>query len=275
MAITIDKRVFAQFPTEEEWSERAIIRSSVGRDAVVEALQRVVARAMTLSMRGVEASSETDDDLSDPDTPNYANYTVLEDGRVELYVDCQGRVGLRRSRALRRILREELRRSGVTSASVEPSADDVDRFAPDAPDAPEWVRFADAALPGLPDVLRPADVPVIHEDAMMKEFATLLGFEYTGAWRAMLVFATELDRESVLNSLLEEWKLRGIDPKPAITRNEKERFSAVRFSPEWGDVEVLARDMKGSSGRPGYLRGVKSPVIVAILSIQSPPQPTA
>lgn len=56
---------------------------------------------------------------------------------------------------------------------------------------------------------------------------------------------------------------------------EDERFAAFRFSLEWGDVEVLARDIKGLAGRPRFLRGVKSPVAVEILSIQSPPRPSA
>lgn len=82
----------------------------------------MVARAMTVCTKGVEHRDE-----EDHDTPHWAHYDVLADGRVEVYVDCQRMIGARRSKVLRRILREELQRSGVKSANVAPNADDRGR----------------------------------------------------------------------------------------------------------------------------------------------------
>ena len=73
MAITIDKRVFAQFPGDEDWSEHA----------------------MTVYAKGVEHRDE-----EDRDTPHWAHYEVLADGRAEFYVDCQRMIGSRRSKVL-------------------------------------------------------------------------------------------------------------------------------------------------------------------------------
>lgn len=110
-------------------NEVALLSGAFDVGVAVTALRRAGARFMLVDNRGTEYATEADVEaaekrytIGDFYTPNYvANPKVLDSG-IELYVDCKGVIPPPMAATFRRILREELQRSGIRNATVTNAA---------------------------------------------------------------------------------------------------------------------------------------------------------
>jgi hypothetical protein len=97
-------------------------------DVAIAALERAGARFLLVDDRGTEYATEAEVEEAlqrhEPGefyTPNYVADPKVVGNGIELYVDCKGVIPTPMGATFRRILREELRRGGITKATVRNS----------------------------------------------------------------------------------------------------------------------------------------------------------
>lgn len=106
-------------------NEVALLSGTFDVDVAVTALERAGARIMLVDDRGTEYATEADVEAAEQRyvsgdfyTPNYVADPMVLDNGIQLYVDCKGVIPPPMGATFRRILREELRRAGITNATV-------------------------------------------------------------------------------------------------------------------------------------------------------------
>jgi hypothetical protein len=125
-SLKIGPDVFASREDGTAPNEVIVLSGAFEVDVAVAALRRAGDRFMFVDNRGMEYMTEADVEAAEERyatgdfyTPNYvADPKVLDHG-IELYVDCKGVIPPPMAATFRKILREELERSGITNATVK------------------------------------------------------------------------------------------------------------------------------------------------------------
>ncbi len=130
--VEVDELLFASIG---EHSNEYVLVVSSDPDKAAACLRRAGARFMNVSSSGLELTGSTlpaEPDSDDPDveTPNYVSDVRFAERGPWIYIDCKGRIPDPMKDAFIRILREEIDRSGIQHARLEPpSPESVHRSA--------------------------------------------------------------------------------------------------------------------------------------------------